>query len=118
MEHNKTSIFEEIAVEIILAYVGFYIKKFYDETLRIVFIQKIKFEKLFDYNNNLLNSMSGFHLSFYNNKLVYLNENMNNLAQFKLIKINNKKGKKRKNLFNKNNFINLFFIFTIISFII
>jgi len=90
---HKTSIIDEIAVEIILAIVGFSIKDFYDRTLRIVFIQKIKFENLFDYNNNLLNCMSGYHLSYHNSKLIYMNDNMKSLAQFKMSKISNKKGK-------------------------
>lgn len=91
-EHN-TSIIDEIAVEAILSIVGFFIKDFYDRTLRVVFIQKIKFEKLFDYNNNLINCMSGYHLSYHKSKLIYLNDNMKTLAQFKFDKFSKIKGK-------------------------
>jgi len=87
---DRFSLIDEIAAEAVLTIVGFYIKDFYDRTLRIVFIQKMKFEKLFDYNNNLINCMSGFHLSYYKKKLIYLNDNMKNLVQFKLGKLSSK----------------------------
>ncbi len=86
----STSIVDEITVEIILSTIGFFIKNFYDETLRIVFIQKLKFEKLYDYNNTLINCMSGYHLSYYNNQIVYTNDNLKNLVNYKMYSINRK----------------------------
>jgi len=95
LKEKRSYIFFEISADIILSIVSFFVKKFFDETIRKIFIQKLKFKKLFDYNDNLINCMSGYHLSYYGNKLIYLNENLKNLVKTKIEGLN-EKGKKIK----------------------
>lgn len=70
----------EIASDILASICFFGVKKFYDNVIRITFLQRIKYQNFFNYNRNLINCMSGFHLTFSSNGLIYMNDNTRNLV--------------------------------------
>lgn len=69
----------DIFVKILGFFISYWIKKFYDSVVRINFLQKIKLEKFFDYNKKLIYCMSGLHITFGGNRLIYMNDNVNYL---------------------------------------
>jgi len=71
----NASIIDEIVIEIITSIISFAIKKFFDSVLRITYLQTIKLQNYFDYNKKLINCMSGFHITFAENRLIYMNDN-------------------------------------------
>jgi len=71
----NASIIDEIVIEIITSIISFAIKKFFDSVLRITYLQTIKLQNYFDYNKKLINCMSGLHITFAENRLIYLNDN-------------------------------------------
>lgn len=97
-ENLDSSFTSEIILELCSSLISFIIKKFFDSVLRITFLERIKFQKYFDYNKKLINCMSGLHITFSGDQMIYMNDNTKNLLT-SLMK-------------NKINFKgNLFFIF-------
>jgi hypothetical protein len=92
LKNFKTSIVDEIAIEILLSIICFVIKKFYDSNLRITFLERIKYQKYFYYNKKLINCMSGLHFTFSENRLIYMNDNIKSLLN-SLMNDKNFKGK-------------------------
>lgn len=68
-------------IEILSFILVFCVRKFYDAAMRISFLQMIKYMKFFDYNKNLINCMSGFHMTFSGNKMIYMNDNIKSLLE-------------------------------------
>lgn len=75
----NTSLIDEIAIEILTSLLSFGIKKFFDSVLRITFLERIKLKNYFDYNKKLINCMSGLHITFSGNRLIYMNDNTKSL---------------------------------------
>ena len=98
---SKKYIFEDIGIEIITCVISYYIKDNYERQSRDLFIEKFerkKFEKYFEYNKKLVNSMSGLHFTFSKNNLIFSNDNVRNLLKKML---NNKNLKSNLNFFYK-----------------
>ncbi len=84
----KTSIIDEIVIEILFSFISFFIKKFNDSNLRITFLERIKYKEYFDYNKKLINCMSGLHFTFSDKRLIYMNDNIKSLLNNLMINEN------------------------------
>ncbi len=96
----KTTIIDEIVIEIFFSIIGFFIKKFNDSNLRITFLERIKYKEYFDYNKKLINCMSGLHFTFSDKRLIYMNDNTKSLLN-NLMNSENFKGKILNKFINK-----------------
>ena len=90
----KDHIFEDITVEIITCVASFGMRNYYDYALRNSFLEINKFKSKFEYSEKLINSMSGLHITFSGNRLVFMNDNVKSL----LLKMN-KSDKLRSKIF-------------------
>ena len=78
----KEFMIEEILFEIIISLATYSFKEILDSLLRNNFTENNKYKSYFYYNKNLINSSAGFHFTFYENKLSYINDKANNLLNF------------------------------------
>lgn len=84
---SENSEFEDIVIEMITCLICFGIKKYYDTALRSTFSEMNKFQNEKENQKNLINSMSGLHITFSGNKLIAMNDNVKSL----LLKMETKK---------------------------
>ena len=80
----KEIMIEEILFEIITSLATYSLKEILDSFLRNNLVENNKFKSYFYYNKILVNSMTGFHFTYSENKLLYLNDNANNLLNIGL----------------------------------
>jgi len=100
----------QIIIEFFSSIISFIIKKFFDSALRVTYLQTIKFQKYFDYNKKLINCMSGLHITFSKDRLIYMNDNTKSLINSLMENTDKYKG----NLFN--NFLIFFLSFLFLLF--
>ena len=105
LEKYNPTLIGEIIFKVLTSIVSFAIKKFFDSALRVSYLQTIKFQKYFDYNKKLINCMSGLHISFSKDRLIYMNDNTKSLINSLMENTDKYKG----NLFN--NFLIFFLSF-------
>jgi len=110
LEKYNSTLIGEIIFEVFTSIVSFAIKKFFDSALRVTYLQTIKFQKYFDYNKKLINCMSGLHITFSKDRLIYMNDNTKSLINSLMENTDKYKG----NLFN--NFLIFFLSFLFLLF--
>ena len=98
LEKYNPTLIGEIIFEVLTSIVSFAIKKFFDSALRVTYLQTIKFQKYFDYNKKLINCMSGLHITFSKDRLIYMNDNTKSLINSLMENTDKYKG----NLFNND----------------
>lgn len=81
-KESKADLFIEIIIEILASVASYTIKKLLDSILRVTFLLRMKFQDYFDYNKKLINAMSGLHITFTGNTLIYMNDNTKKLLNF------------------------------------
>lgn len=78
---NNEYLADELIIEVVCFLMSFTTKNSNDSSLRFSFLQGIKFQEYFNYNKNLINNMTGLHMTFSGNDLIYMNDNIKNLLK-------------------------------------
>ena len=74
INQNQIYNFYDILLEIFLSTITYFIKRSSEEITRNTFIEKFKFEIFYNYCDNLIDGLNGFHVSFKNKEIVYINK--------------------------------------------
>jgi len=60
------------------------LRKVWDHKLRVLFSEKHKFQKFYEYNQDYLNGLNGYTLHIKNNKKIFINDKINSLIDSKI----------------------------------
>jgi len=101
IELNQTTqhaLYFEIALEIILGISCYFYKDCYDKLNRNTYLNKYKFKEYLNYSNDLMSGIGGYHFTYIDNKLSYVNSNLRKILYKKYSKIQNISMKETENL--------------------
>ncbi len=76
-QENSPISFSEMIITMILSIFSCLLKRNKEFILRRMFIEKFKFKKYFKYYDNFISNLNGFHFSYVNKDIAYVNKNFN-----------------------------------------